>query len=256
MNSKMSQKQSLPKRAAPKAQTFSQHLQELRTRVVWYLSSLFAGTIVGYFFYDQILAALIRPLGQPIFYTSPSGGFNFTVQLSLFVGFILSLPMLVYQLVAFLEPAFSRRPRYLIMLCVSASILLLALGVVFAYWISLPGALYFLNAFASPEMRALISTEEYFSFITRYLLGFGLIFQLPLVILAIHLVRPFSFVELWQYQRWVVLGSFLFSAILTPTPDVFNQILMALPLIVLYQVSIVIIWVYQRLVSRKHSAGS
>ncbi len=90
-------------------------------------------------------------------------------------------------------------------------------------------------------MHALISANEYFSFVTRYLLGFGLLFQLPLVLLVINSVQQVPTKTLLRLEKWVLLLSFIVAAILTPTPDVFNQLLMAVPLIILYQLSVVLV---------------
>jgi sec-independent protein translocase protein TatC len=115
-------------------------------------------------------------------------------------------------------------------------------GVVFAYFVSLPAALYFLSSFGSEEMASLISTTEYFSFVSRYMLGFGLLFQLPLIMILVNSVYQLKIRTLFKYQKWVILVSFILAAILTPTPDVFNQLIMALPIILLYQVSLGVIW--------------
>lgn len=235
-----------PRSHPPKPQVFSDHLQELRSRILWWVGFLIIGTIIGYLLHSHILTFLIQPLNQPIFYTSPAGGFDFTLKLSLFFGFLFALPVMVYQTIRFVEPALPKQFPHLLLTILLASGLLLILGMGFAYFVSLPAALYFLNKFTTDEVRALISTTEYFSFVTRYLLGFGLLFQLPLIMFAMNTVQPIPMRSLMQYQRWVFLLSFVAAGILTPTPDLFNQALMALPLILLYQVTIGLLWVVNR----------
>lgn len=120
------------------------------------------------------------------------------------------------------------------------------MGMSFAYFVSLPAALYFLDTFSNAGVQSLISTIEYFSFVTRYIFGFGLLFQLPLILLVINTIQRISIKTLMKYQKWVVLGSFVIAAVLTPTPDIFNQLLMAVPLIILYQLTIVLLWIVNK----------
>jgi sec-independent protein translocase protein TatC len=213
---------------------------------LWYIGFLIIGSVIGYFLHSRILELLIKPLNQPIFYTSPAGGFDFTLKLSLFFGFLFALPVLVYQTIRFIEPALPKKFPHLLLTVLSASGLLLIIGMSFAYFVSLPAALYFLSKFTTEEVRSLISTNEYFSFITRYLLGFGLLFQLPLIMFAINTVQPIPIKTLMNQQRWVILGSFIIAGLLTPTPDLFNQFLMAGPLILLYQITVVMLWLVNR----------
>ena len=227
-------------------QSFRNHLLELRTRLLFTLVFLALTTIVGYFIHDHILDVLIHPLDQPIYYSSPAGGFDFVIKLSFLFGFLASIPVITFQALRFLEPVLPHSsPRYLALTFIS-SCLLLVTGMAFAYLVSLPAALYFLGSFTSEGVQALISAGEYYAFVTRYLLGFGLLFQLPLVMLIFNSVQPISTRKLMSYQRWVVLVSFVIAAFLTPTPDLFNQLLMAVPLMLLYQVTVVLLWIVNR----------
>lgn len=198
--------------------------------------------MIGYFFHQDILDVLIQPLDQPIFYTSPSGGFEFVLQISLFFGFLLSLPVFVHQTIRFIEPALPKKFPHSVGVVLLSSIFLMSLGVCFAYFVSLPAALYFLNKFATDQIQSLISTREYFTFLTRYLVGFGLIFQLPLIMIAVNAVHQMDIRTLLAKEKYIILASFIFAAILTPTPDVFNQLVMAVPIILLYQISILLVW--------------
>lgn len=227
-------------------QAFGEHLQELRVRAMVCLTALVAGSTIGYLLHPNILSFLIAPLNQPVFYTSPAGGFDFILKISLFFGFVITLPVLVYNLLRFIAPALPHQSTRLLVTVFLASCGLMSAGMSFAYFVSLPAALYFLEAFTTDTIQALISTDEYFSFVARYLLGFGLLFQLPLIMLTINSVQPISFKTLMRYQKWVLLGSFLAAAFLTPTPDMFNQLLMAVPLLGLYQVTVGLIVIVNR----------
>lgn len=227
-------------------QTFQEHLYEFRHRLVLCTFSIVIGSILGFFLQHKLLDILIAPLNQPIFYTSPAGGFEFTIKISLLFGFVVSLPVIIYQIIRFFEPALpSHSPKYVASILVSSTILLV-LGMFFAYFISIPAALHFLASFNSAFVKSLISTSEYFSFTTRYLIGFGLIFQLPLILAAINYLHRISVSTLLKYEKWVILVSFILAALLTPTPDIINQSMMAIPIIVLYQITIVVIWAINR----------
>lgn len=228
---------------ADPAKTFGEHLAELRFRFLSTVGFLVVGTIVGYLVHDILLDILVRPLDQTLFYSSPAGGFDFVLKLSFLFGFVVTVPVIVYHVLRFVEPVMPKQsPQKLLGMLVASCALLIA-GMLFAYFVSLPAALYFLNAFTTDEIQALISTTEYFSFVTRYLLGFGILFQLPLIMLVINSVQRLSMRQLMSVQKWVFLASFIVAAILTPTPDLFNQMIMAVPLILLYQVSIGLVWV-------------
>jgi len=227
---------------AGELQLFSEHLRELKSRLLSCVFFLVCGTVVGYFYHENLLDILVKPLGQPVFYSSPAGGFDFILKLSLLFGFALSIPVLVYHTFRFIEPVVPQRaPKRTLLVLVSSGVLLI-MGVLFAYYVSLPAALYFLSSFTTEGVHALISANEYFSFVTRYLLGFGLLFQLPLVLLVINSVQQVPTKTLLRHEKWVLLLSFVIAAVLTPTPDVFNQLLMAVPLIILYQLSVVLVW--------------
>jgi sec-independent protein translocase protein TatC len=126
---------------------------------------------------------------------------------------------------------------------VLTSFLLVLAGSSFAYFIALPASLYFLKQLSPTHLVSLITTEAYTSFIARYLIGFALLFQLPLVMLLINSFYKLSIKKLLSIEKWVILAAFTFAAILTPTPDIINQLIMAIPIIVLYQISLFVVFV-------------
>lgn len=241
------------KKIQSNSSTFSDHFTELRSRIFIVFLIFILGSAAGYFFHQDILDFLIKPLGQPIFYTSPSGGFEFVFQISLFFGLLVSIPVFVYQTIRFIEPILPKKYPNMIVVVLLSSIVLMSLGIAFAYMVSLPAALYFLNKFTTDQIQSLISTKEYFTFVTRYLIGFGLIFQLPLVMLAVNAIKPISIKTLLGFERWVILISFVVAAIITPTPDIFNQLVMAIPIVLLYQISVLMVWWINRNKSSKTS---
>ncbi len=225
---------------------FISHIQELRTKLTWSVLVLVVGSVIGYLLRDSILKILLSPLNQPLYYTSPAGGFSFTFSLSLFFGFIVSLPFFTFQILAFVEPAIPVKARFSALTTLLSSCLLMILGMLFAYFVSLPAALHFLSKFGSGEVRSLISTSEYLSFVARYLIGFGILFELPLIMVFINKIHRLEIKKLLGFEKWIILISFAIAAILTPTPDIVNQIIMAVPIILLYQVSVLIVWFINR----------
>ena len=231
---------------AVQRQPFMEHVQELRSRLAWSVVALLIGTTVGYFIKDQLLEILVAPLGQTLYYTSPGGGFSLIIQLCLGFGVIFAVPVLIFHLIRFLAPVLpSYSLRFLVTILLS-SCLLLALGVTFAYFVSLPAALYFLNEFSNEQVQALISTDTYMSFVALYLAGFAVLFQLPLLLLIINGVLPLTPKKLLANTKWVILASFVIAALITPTPDPFNQAIMAGPVILLYVASTIPIKVVNR----------
>lgn len=228
----------------------SAHIAELRSRLLFFFFWLLFATFLGFVLHPYLLTWLILPLSKPLYYSSPAGGLTFIVQLSLFFGILLSIPMLLYQTALFIKPAFVNKKVNSWLMFMFFSYLMLLVGIIFAYTVSLPATFHFLDRFSPANVQPLISTTEYMDFVARYFISFGLIFQVPLILLSINAVSPLSWKKLQQGQRWVILGSAVFAAILTPTPDMVNQVLLALPLILLYEISVALIVLLNRYHSR------
>ncbi len=221
--------------------TIFEHFDELRSRLFLWFGFFILVSVLGYLWYDHLLSVIIKPLNQPLYYSSPIGGFEAVFGVSFTFGFLISVPILIYQIIKFIQPAFENIHNKTILLSLISSSLLLLIGISIAYFIVLPASLYFLGKFGQEQLQALITTKDYFSFVTRYLLGFAILFQLPLIMLIFHQIYPFDPKILLKYLRHIILASFIISAILTPTPDFVNQTIMATPIIVLYLISIIIV---------------
>jgi sec-independent protein translocase protein TatC len=126
------------------------------------------------------------------------------------------------------------------------SIMLAALGVNFAYYLSLPAALHFLSQIGSESITPLLSANEYVKFVSMYLVSLAILFQLPVIVAITYTIRPFGPGSMMQHQRHVILASFIAAAILTPTPDPIHQAIMAAPTIALYQVAVIYVWIRHR----------
>lgn len=223
---------------------FIDHVRELRRRALACAALVAIGTGAGYYINALLIQLIQQPLGEKLYFTSPTGGFNFIFVLCLAFGVLVSLPFIFYQILAFLHPVLSYTHRAMRFWYPACSTVLATVGVSFAYFISLPLALHFLTSIGSgTNIESLITTDAYFRFALTYLIGFAILFQLPLLLIIANRMTPLKPSKLMKAQKYVILGSFVLAAVLTPTPDPLNQLLMAGPIIVLYQVSVALIWI-------------
>ncbi len=223
--------------AASQAATFADHVGELRRRLMWSLLFVAIGGTVGYFLNDKLLVVLQKPLNQTLYYTNPTGAFSFIIKVCVVFGLTVSLPVITYNLFAFFDPVLQTRTKRMFFWYIFSSVFLAGLGILFAYFVSLPAALHFLVNFGGGDIQALITANEYFNFVLAYLGGFALLFQLPLIMGFVNRITPLTPGKLLGATRYVVLASFVLAAIITPTPDPLNQTLMAGPVILLYFLS-------------------
>ncbi len=216
------------------------HLSELRRRIITCLICWVAGTGMCYCYSDSLLQK-IRSLASDNFYfvfTSPTEAFMAFIKLSMLVSFFLCLPLAIYHTLAFICPGLTKRERKWLLRLVPFAILLMISGCLFGWYIALPIMWKFFLGFQSEGVRALWSIGEVVSFVVGLLLMCGLVFQTPLVLIflaAVGLVKPR---KLAQQRRMVYFGAFLVSAILTPTPDAFTAGVLAVPLIIFFELSL------------------
>lgn len=236
---------------------FLAHLEELRKRLIICAIAIGIGFAISYIFSKQLFSFLILPLTKVLpaesrlIFTSLPEMFIAYIKVALIAGIMLAIPIVFYELWMFLAPALYQREKgYLIPFVLFSSILFVA-GSLFGYFIVFPYGFKFFISFATEDIQALPSVKQYFSFAIRLLFAFGLVFEMPVVVFfmtKIGLITPDS---MKKFRKFAILCSFILSAILTP-PDVATQIMMALPLIVLYEVSIII----SQAVYRKKRGGS
>ncbi|MDB5164545.1 MAG: Sec-independent protein translocase subunit TatC, sec-independent protein translocase protein TatC [Candidatus Saccharibacteria bacterium] len=222
-------------------QTLGEHVDELRSRLKWFALFFVVGASVGYAFHTRFIEILKGPLHEKLYYTSPAGGFNFVMKVSLVFGLVLALPALVYNVIDFIRPAFSKEIKKSTVRRVSLLSLLLALsGGTFAFLVVVPGSLKFFLKF-SDGAQPLLSATDYFSFVINCVISFMVIFQAPLIILFIDKIKPLTPRQLLGYERYVIVGSLAAALILPFTYDPMTQFLIALPIIALYNLSIILI---------------
>lgn len=222
--------------------TLMDHVRELRTRLFVVAAAFLAGSIISYMYLDQVIHVLLAPLdGRKLIYLNPAGGFSFIFLVSIYAGIALAVPLLIQQLYGFVKPILPVNMRRYSWRILLASFILLISGIVFGYFVAIPGALKFLYEFAGDYIQASLTADSYLNFVIAYTIGIGLVFQLPLFLLLIHWIKPFTPKGLFLTERWVIVLAFVAAAIITPTPDPLNQTIIALPIIIVYQLGVVVI---------------
>jgi len=232
--------------------TFFEHLAELRKRLGRSALFLIVGVAVAYFYKEQLLAFISRPLriayktrgmGVPnLNFADPVDPFLSYLYLALLGGFFLVSPLILWELWAFVSPGlYSREKRYAIPFVLGSTICFVG-GAYFGYSAVLPIGFDFFLGFAGKiggglEIRPVLMMEEYLSFTTRMLLAFGIVFELPLFITFLSIAGIVNWWQLVKFSRWFIIVAVTLGAILTP-PDATSQLLMSVPLIFLYFVSI------------------
>lgn len=221
-------------------QTFTQHIRELRRRLFWSVLVGFAVSTVVYMYHDFFVKLIMAPLGQQkLVYLTPIGGFSFIFMVTFYVTMIISLPFFLYQLYAFIRPAIPRHTSRLSFKVAVAAILLMAAGATFGYLYAVPGGLRFLHDFASSYVTPTITADSYLNFVLGYVLGLGVIFELPLLLLFWHWIKPLTPKGLMNSERYVIVGAFVVAAIISPSPDVTSQTIIAIPIIIIYQFGVI-----------------
>jgi sec-independent protein translocase protein TatC len=260
---------------------FVEHLRELRVRIRNALIALVLGFGVAFWLSESFFILLARPLvevwhevaianpavGEPSFYfSSLVEPFLVYLSIAVWAGVFLASPVISYQLWQFIAPGLYRHERRYGIGFAACSTMLFVGGAAFCYAFVLPAAFRFFLGYSTAKLAAgsaadaialapLLGMDAYLGFAKTLLLAFGLVFELPLLITFLALVGLVDHRGLWKFNRWFVVLAFLVAAVLTPGPDVISQIGMALPLIALYNLSIVIAWLIGRRRARTAAAA-
>lgn len=225
---------------------FIAHLEELRKRIIICLVASAVGFALSYAFSKKIYDFLARPLkqalppGSSLIFTTPTEAFFVYLKTAFVAGIFLASPVILFQIWRFVSPGlYEKEKRYLIPF-VFASTLLFVGGGAFGYFVVLPPAFKYLIGFAGNSIQALPTMREYFSFTATFLFAFGIVFEVPVFILLLARMGIVNYRMLCRFQKYAVILAFVVGAVLTPGPDVFSQFMMALPLLALYEISLVL----------------
>ena len=237
---------------------FAEHVYELRRRLMYVAASVVLCGGVAYGFEQHIVNILLRPAhNQQFIYTSVGGGIDFLFRVCLYAGIAASIPVIVYQLLRYVQPLIQEASVRLIAWGSLVSGLFAIAGVVYGYVWGLPAALHFLlHQFVTAQIRPLVTIQSYMNFVTVYMLGSALLFQVPLFMIFINRIRPLKPQRLFHYERWVILLAFVGAGIMNPSPNLLAQLLLAGPIILMYQVGIGIVWLTNRRAGRPAEATS
>jgi sec-independent protein translocase protein TatC len=233
-----------------KEMTFIDHLEELRWRIIWSLIGIIAGAALVWGFKDYIMDDfLLAPAvkyGLKLQNLRPFGQVFLYMEVALVGGLILSIPNTFYQLWLFIAPGLYKHERkYIKWIVIFTSFCFLG-GVAFSYYAMLPAAFQFFAAFGSEKIENIIDIGEYFNFILSVMIGAGLVFELPMVSFFLSKLGILTPAFMRHYRRHAIVVIFIASALLTPGTDPVSQILLAVPLVLLYEISIFISKVSQK----------
>ncbi len=223
-----------------KDMTLTEHLTDLRSCLVKSIGALVIGTAISAYNLQRIMDILTSAAGQ-LYYMRPAEAFVIYMKVALLSGLIIASPFILYQLYAFVRPALTLRERSFTLICIPLALALFILGLLFSYSFVFPRGLEFFLGFAQGKVNPLISMESYLDFMLMLVVPFGFAFNVPVILTLLAYLHIISSKLLMQYQRHVILVAFIIAAVITPTPDIITQTLLAVPMVLLYEVSIVII---------------
>lgn len=216
-----------------------EHLAELRTRLMIAALGVGIASAVAFTFTERIIRWLMLPAGlETLVVLDPTETFTTYLRVALYSGFALSMPVILYQLYRYIDPALHPHERRFILVMLGPVALLFFGGIAFCYFLVLPNALRFLLGFGGGIFETQIRAAAYLSFVMTFMLAMGLVFEMPALIFALVRVRVLRRPWLARQRRYVFLLAFLVAAVITPTPDPFNQALVGLPLYLLFELGL------------------
>lgn len=230
------------------------HLEELRKRLIVCCISIAVGFAVCYAFKEHLFAFAARPLqeflpeGSSLQYIGVAEAFVTYLKISLICAVFLAMPVILYQIWMFVAPGLYEREKWYVIPFVFFSMVFFLGGAAFCYFIVFPFAFQFFMAFSGETLRAMPTTQAYLSFAWHMMLAFGLVFEMPIAFFFLGRIGLVSYKGLARQRRYAIVLIFVAAAMLTPGPDVFSQMLLAGPLLVLFELSIQVV----RLTGRKN----
>jgi len=218
-----------------------QHLKEFRDRLMVACIAIAITTAISFLFTTDIIKLLLLPSGVgKLVAFSPTENFTTYFRVALFSGFALAMPVILYEIFAYIDPALHPNERKFALTLGPFILLLFIVGMLFCYLILLPSALKFLLNFGSEVIDNQLRCAEYLSFVTTFILAMGVVFQMPAIIFVLVRIGLVKRPWLVRQRRFVFLGAFVIGALITPTPDPFNQTLVAIPMYLLFELGLLI----------------
>ena len=221
--------------------SLTEHLTELRARIIKSLVGIAVGSCIAWFFLDEITNWMVAPVGK-LYYMKPGEAFFTYLKIDITAGFLIALPIIFYHAWRFFLPALTRGERAVLGILVPVSVILFFVGLAFSFFLIMPTALKFFMGFGeeSENLQVMFSFGNYFDFVIMFVLPFGFVFELPLVIIVLGKLGILTSEWLGKYRRYVFFFSFVIGALVT-SPDVFTQVAVAIPVILLYEVGYLVV---------------
>jgi sec-independent protein translocase protein TatC len=230
--------------------TLVEHLSELRTRIVYSLYAIFIFTCVAWYFSEQLFDFIRRPIagllppGEGLYFNAPTEKFMAHIKVSVIAGLVAACPVWIYHVWKFIEPGLYLKEKKFGRYFILFGTLLFLVGVAFAYFLVLPAGLKVLMEFGGTTDKALITIDYYVSFFLMTVLVFGAAFEMPLIIVLLGMVGIVSSRGLSRMRRYAIVAIAAGSAVFTP-PDAISMMLLAVPMVLLYEISILILRVIE-----------
>jgi sec-independent protein translocase protein TatC len=231
--------------------SFLDHLGELRQRLLWCVIAIVILFIPAYAFSTQIFDFLMQPIidnlpeGSSLIFTRPAEGFTTYLKVSFFAAVIVAVPFILYQGWQFIAPALYKQEKQIIVPFILFGSIFFGLGAAFCYYVASPPAFKFLlNEYSSEYVKAFPTIREALSFFMALIFGFGLVFEFPLIIFILARVGIVTSKWLRQKRKYALLISAVVAAVLTPTTDAISMLLMFVPILVFYEIGILVAWLF------------
>ncbi|MBQ8682184.1 MAG: twin-arginine translocase subunit TatC [Selenomonadales bacterium] len=216
------------------------HLEELRRRLIISIVTVLVASGCCYFYAEEMVNFLTKEAGK-LYYMNPAEAFFTYLKVSFFGGFLVSIPVLMHQFWAFVVPALTNQEKKTFDIIVPASVVLFFLGLAFSYFLVFPTAVHFFMGFSTDSLLPIFSIGQYLSFVIAFVLPFGFVFELPMIVLVLAKMGFLTSDFLKEKRKYVLVGAFVVGAIISPTPDIFSQCMIAIPMLLLYECSIMIV---------------
>ncbi|MBM4326965.1 MAG: twin-arginine translocase subunit TatC [Deltaproteobacteria bacterium] len=232
--------------------SFLDHLSELRSRLMRAMIAIALGFALCMVFSERLFKLLAAPIirylpdGASLVFTALQSPFFIYIKVGFIAGLFLALPYVLYEIWLFVKPGLYEREKKLAAPFIVLATGLFYAGAAFCYFIVFPAAFQFFLSFESPELKPMIDIKEYVSLFTMLLLAFGVIFETPIIVVLIGLLGLVDSNQLRKGRRYSIVIAFIVGAVLTPTPDPLNQTLMAVPIMILYEVGLRILGSFEK----------
>jgi sec-independent protein translocase protein TatC len=231
--------------------SFIDHLGELRRRLLWSLLAVGILFVPAYYFSNELFEFLMKPIienlpeGSSLIFTRPAEGFTTYLKVSFFAALFLAVPFMLYQAWRFIAPALYKEEKQIVIPFIFFGSLFFGLGAAFCYYIASPPAFNFLlNEYSSEYVKAFPTISEALSFFMALIFGFGLVFEFPLIIFILARIGIVTSKWLREKRKYAVVVSAMIAAILTPTTDAISMMLMFVPIIIFYELGILVAWLF------------